>query len=94
MSFIILFFLEFTYAATLLLPESAAYGTANRLDVKALPKSTAISRGHKIEDTLDLTDFIIFELLRLQKIEPSLIEEIVDVFTEMDTTHSGNLENK
>ena len=45
--------------------------------------------GHKTEDTMDLTDFIMFELLRLHKIEPTLLEEIVDVFTEMDPTHSG-----
>ena len=83
-----IFYTEFTFASTLLLPESK-FGTASRADIKSVPKTKAVAMGHKTEDTMDLTDFIMFELLRLHKIEPTLLEEIVDVFTEMDTTHSG-----
>ena len=42
-------------------------------------------------ETLDLGDFILFELLRLRKIDQGLLEEIVVAFGDLDQLDSGVL---
>lgn len=57
--------------------------------LKQKARDSAQRCGYRTSDTLDLSDFIIFSLLRLKKVDSAILEHIVDLFLDLDKSHLG-----
>lgn len=86
---------DLTLAMALLLPNANAakifnFAGTNKAQTKRVLKTkVAKALSLSTSDLIDLSDFVVLELLRLEKIDEVLLKQIIYVFQDIDSSNSG-----